>query len=58
MLGDLPSAAPLLRQDAGPIYRVDVSAQAGSARGRLAATIWVGADKLRPYRVLAWHEAW
>ncbi|MFE0759008.1 hypothetical protein ACFW16_33930 [Inquilinus sp. NPDC058860] len=58
MLGDLPSAAPLLRQDAGPIYRVVVTAHAGSARGRLEATVWVGADKIRPYRVLAWREGW
>lgn len=58
MLADLSSAAPLLRQDAGPIYRVDVSARAGSARGRLEATVWVGADRVRPYRVLAWHEEW
>lgn len=54
----LPSAAPLLRQDAGPIFRVTVTAEAGPYRGHLEATVWVAADRARPYRVLSWHENW
>ncbi|MGK9171311.1 general secretion pathway protein GspK [Inquilinus limosus] len=54
----LPAAAPYLRQDVGPTFRVRAAATVGSFKGRLEAVIWLGADRDRPYRVLSWHENW
>lgn len=54
----LPAAAPYLRQDVGPTFRIRAAATLRSFRGTLEAVIWVGADRHRGYRVLSWHENW
>lgn len=54
----LPAAAPYLRQDVGPIFRIRAAASLRSFRGTLEAVIWIGADRDRLYRVLSWHENW
>jgi type II secretory pathway component PulK len=54
----LPAAAPYLRQEIGPTYRIRAAATLRSFSGTLEAIIWVGADRYRPYRVLSWHENW
>jgi general secretion pathway protein K len=54
----LPAAAPYLRQDVGPTFRVRAAATVGSFNGTLEAVIWIAADRDRLYRVLSWQENW